>query len=130
MKRKLCWDTDDVIYFSTMLLLEERQREYPREVEEGIKKWNKADFKLYEFFNATLWEEIAKEENFPIEVSKFRARRREIEKQCTKGSVAAQNARFHFANEIRTHKGLGLMDICRKMKMNDQEYLEHFQRVA
>ena len=134
LKRKLCWEIDDVIYFSS-LLPDNPARNFAvsNETKDAIKKWNKADFMLYDFFNATLWEDIRNEKNFSIELANFKARRRQIEIHCEKGKTHKWNniISFNFAdfNETQSTEARDkLRDICKKMGMKDSDYLEYFRK--
>ena len=133
LKRKLCWETDDVIYLSSLLLPRNTARNFTisREAKDAIEKWNKADFMLYDFFNATLWEDIRNEQNFSIELANFKARRKEIEIHCQNGEINKGNIGFNFVdfNETQSLEAQNkLKDICRKMGMGDGDYLEYFRK--
>ncbi|KAL9981527.1 hypothetical protein ACROYT_G010237 [Oculina patagonica] len=66
MKRLLCWEMDDILF----LKLNERQDKekdtiLTDDVRENVKRWNKADVFLFEYFNKSFWEKIENEgENF------------------------------------------------------------------
>ena len=133
LKRKLCWEIDDVIYFSSLLPGNPaRNFTVSNETKDAIKKWNKADFMLYDFFNATLWEDIRNEKNFSLELANFKARRRQIEIHCEKGEThKGNNISFNFAgfNETQSTEARNkLKDICKKMGMKDSDYLEYFRK--
>jgi hypothetical protein len=74
-----------------------------------------ADFMLYDFFNATLWEQIRNEDNFAAELASFKARRKEIEFHCETGQAYDGNVSFKFVNFTET-QGFGtrvkVEDIC------------------
>ena len=129
LKRKLCWKIDDIVYFSSLLPQRNVARNFgvSRAAKDAIEMWNKADFMLYDFFNATLWQQIRNEENFPTELARFKARRNEIEIHCKKGGADRGNMNFNFVNYNETWS-LGTRDICSKMGMTDGDYLEYFRK--
>lgn len=132
LKRKLCWEIDDVIYFSSLLQHNTaRNFTISREAKDAIEKWNKADFMLYDFFNATLWEDIRNEQNFSMELANFKARRREIEIHCQNRGINKGNIGFNFVdfNETQSLEAQNkVKDICRKMGMGDSDYLGYFRK--
>jgi len=60
LKRLLCWKIQDILYVT----LNERQdkekatRLSALRVKENIRRWNKADVLLFDYFNATLWRRV------------------------------------------------------------------------
>ena len=84
MKRELCWDLDDVVYFR----FHQRGKDYKeRNITEKMNlqiiKWNKADWELYKYFNRTLWEKIMKQDSsFKNEVQDLRRKIEALEKEC------------------------------------------------
>ncbi|XP_028394032.1 galactose-3-O-sulfotransferase 2-like [Dendronephthya gigantea] len=137
LKRTLCWEIDDVIYLSALLPRSKSNRDFhvSREAKEALARWNMADFKLYDFFNATLWQQIRNEEGFDADVARFRERRKEIEMHCEKIDSFDGRINFNFVNyndsvssETDGSQGVKLRDICAKMAMDDSEYLEYFRR--
>ena len=132
LKRKLCWKTDDIIYFSSLMprnML--RNFTISRAAKDAIERWNKADFMLYDFFNATLWEQIRNEENFSSELESFKRRRHEVESHCEKGKIAeGTDISFDFVDFNETQSSgspVELNDICIKLRMKDTDYLEYFR---
>ena len=64
MKRKLCWELDDVLYLKFHYQRHGESTQQPRinsSSVEQIQRWNKADAMLYRYFNDTLWSEIHSE---------------------------------------------------------------------
>ncbi|CAB4021837.1 galactose-3-O-sulfotransferase 2-like [Paramuricea clavata] len=132
LKRKLCWKIDDIVYLSSLLPRNMAMTfTVSRAAKHAIGKWNMADFMLYDFFNATLWEQIRNEDNFDAELASFKARRKEIEFFCETGQAYDGNVGFNFVNFNET-QGFGtrvkVEDICSKMAMTDVDYLEYFRK--
>ena len=132
LKRKLCWKLDDIVYLSSLLPRNMAMNfTVSRAAKDAIGKWNMADFMLYDFFNATLWEQIRNEDNFDAELASFKARRKEIEFHCETGQAYDGNGSFNFVNFNETQDfgtRLKVEDICGKMAMTDVDYLEYFRQ--
>ncbi|EDQ89007.1 uncharacterized protein MONBRDRAFT_25794 [Monosiga brevicollis MX1] len=82
LKRKLCWDLDDVVYFALKV-----SRHRPREpldplLRQKILALNWVDAQLYQHFNHSLWQQIAAEKDFEAEVAEFRRRKDLLSVQC------------------------------------------------
>lgn len=137
LKRKLCWEIDDIIYLGALLPHNTPNRDLnvSHAAKEALARWNMADFMLYDFFNATLWQQILNEEGFDAEVARFRKRRKEIEVHCAKiesfyGTMTFDFVNFNDSQSSETHgpQGVKLKDICAKMAMKDSDYLEYFRK--
>ena len=126
MKRKLCWDTDDVIYLrSAFPQLPSPDITLSLRAKEAFSKWNKADWMLYEFFNATLWESIRSEEGFYSEVRNFKDRQKEIGLYCSGNFKETQSfalAELNFTSRAKAK------DVCEKMAMSQEDYLQYFRQ--
>ena len=134
LKRKLCWEVDDIVYLRSLL----PRKTFTRNVTVSqaarlaISRWNMADFMLYDFFNATLWRQISNEKNFHTELANFKRRRKEIENRCEKMEMSEGKTNFRLVdlNETRSfaRTNFRLEDVCKKMQMADIDYLEYFRR--
>ena len=87
MKRRLCWQLDDILYLKFHYTNNEawnREHASP-ELKDRIRSWNQADVLLYDFFNKTLWKEIEYEgSTFWKEVAEFKRSQRAMEKTCVR----------------------------------------------
>ena len=105
MKRKLCWQLDDIIYLK---FHHENHNIWNRKtispgLADRIRQWNQADTSLYEFFNKTLWDEIKYEgESFWKELKEFRDKLNEMESDCV-NTDSPEDDRF-ILDEIPTGK--------------------------
>ena len=92
MKRLLCWQMEDILY----LKLNERQDEekdtvLTDDVRENVKRWNKADVLLFEYFNKSFWKKIENEgETFNKELNTFRQKNWEIKRACVTNGTRLQ----------------------------------------
>ena len=84
LRSLMCWSWHDVIYIKFKMRTEEAKSKISPELEEKIKIWNRADVKMYNYFNQTFWK---KAESFGIdrlykEVEELRAEIKKAEKRC------------------------------------------------
>lgn len=123
MKRKLCWELDDVLYLKKALIEIESSRMYTYHELQSLQKWSKADFSLYNYFNSTLWKKISYEENFHEELKHFRRKQKEMEEECweylhDKGTESRDlNNSSQRMNQY----------YCHKMSLSTARYLEYFR---
>ncbi|XP_060931165.1 galactosylceramide sulfotransferase isoform X4 [Limanda limanda] len=95
LKHKLCWSTEDILYFKLNSRKSSSVSKLSPEVRAKALEWNGADWRLYQHFNATFW---ARVESFgklrmKQEVAELRRRNAEMEAICIEGGnpVEAQN---------------------------------------
>ena len=106
MKRKLCWELDDIVYLKFHHETHNmwNRKTVPHELAEMIRQWNQADSALYEFFNRTLWDEIKYEgEGFWKELKEFREILKTIENDCVYTGSPIADDKF-ILDEIPTGK--------------------------
>ena len=129
LKRKFCWNTDDVIYLSsTLSRAPSPSIVVSSQLRQAITKWNKADVMLYESLNASFWEKIRREKKFDSEVLAFRKRRKQIENLCTREfkDIPAEIAPLNINLTGTFERPVELRQLCEKMRMTTREYLDYF----
>ena len=132
LKRLLCWDLEDILYFK----LNERpdkkkQALLTNDVKQNIKSWNKADVLLYERFNKTLWDKIEKiGPEFYRELDTFRKKKKEVEETCLKNGTFLDEAysgvyvkSYHLKNDVP----LQMKTLCERMLRNEINYVKLFR---
>ena len=84
LKRLLGWDIDDILYVKVNERLgKEKASNLSDRVQENIKRWNKADVLLFNYFNATFWRKVEMEgPAFYEDLSAFCERKLKLEQQC------------------------------------------------
>lgn len=125
LKRKLCWELDDVVYlkFHYQLHGESTHQNISGNITEQIYRWNNADTMLYQYFNDTLWNEIRLEgKEFYEEVRDFRTKHEEMERDCLGKSLNLANIKLNQAVSSLNRY------LCEKMLYRDIEYLHYFRR--
>ena len=132
MKRLLCWHMEDILY----LKLNERQDKEKNtvltdDVRENVKRWNKADVLLYEYFNKSFWKKIENEgEDFYKELTIFRERKSDIKRACATNETRLQTVyagKLVKGYTIRTGLRKGLQTICEKMAIRENSYLVYLR---
>lgn len=84
LKRLLCWEIDDILYVKLNERKDnEKATRLSGRVHYNIRRWNKADVLLFNYFNATFWKKVERESSgFYEDLSAFRERRLKIQKLC------------------------------------------------
>ena len=84
MKRLLCWEYDDILYFKANKRIDkERAVDLSEDAKQNIKRWNKADVLPYQYFNQTFWRKIQLEgEDFYNDLATFRHKKAEMTRLC------------------------------------------------
>ena len=132
MKRLLCWQMEDILY----LKLNERQDKekdtvLTDNVRENVKRWNKADVLLFEYFNKSFWKKIEKEgESFYKELNMFRQKNWEIKQTCVTNGTRLQTIYkgkqakgYVIRNDLPSER----LAVCQKLITSEIDYLEHLR---
>ncbi|KAK3738648.1 hypothetical protein QZH41_010838 [Actinostola sp. cb2023] len=131
LKRILCWDIDDVLYFTH----KRRHADYKdlnitSEMADKIYRWNRADVALYKHFNETLWRIISEQDSsFYDEVKELKLKKRTLEKECIASSnVDTETGEIRFIVE----SNLSSFDkyLCEKMTMSEKDYIAYLKAKA
>lgn len=132
LKRRMCWDLDDVVYFKHNVQVEGKNDELPS-VKEKILRWAGADVNLYNYFNKSLWDRIKKEEsNFWEEVALLRWKNKKLTESCLKKGIffdrpyAGSNSLI-YGHSLKTDIPPNLKQICERMTRSEIQYIEYFQ---
>lgn len=128
LKRELCWDLDDVVYFRFHQRGQDyKEKNITEKMNLQIIKWNKADWDLYQHFNRTLWEKISKEGlHFQDEVKELRRKIWTLEKQCISSMQVSEKTgelETILSSEIPAYNRY----LCRKMTMSEKEYIAYLK---
>ena len=132
MKRLLCWQMEDILY----LKLNERQDKekdtvLTDDVRENVKRWNKADVLLFEYFNKSFWKKIENEgESFYKELTIFRESKSEMKRACVTNESRLQTmyaGKLVKGYSIRTDLPKGLQTFCKKLTMSENSYLAYLR---
>ena len=133
MKRLLCWKIEDILYVK----LNERQDKekatrLSARVKENIRRWNKADVLLFDYFNATFWRRVKKEgPSFYEELSTFRQRKQEIQQLCLINGTRIQRAyhnKFVKGYSVRNDLDENSKRLCENLVRTENDFLAYLRR--
>ncbi|GFO35449.1 galactose-3-o-sulfotransferase 3 [Plakobranchus ocellatus] len=85
LRRLMCWRLQDIVFVSSNVAPKtgKERAAYPRHLLEFHKRWSHADYRLYDYFNATLWRLVARQgPGFSREVKAFKAVQSRVEQYC------------------------------------------------
>ncbi|KXJ22384.1 galactosylceramide sulfotransferase [Exaiptasia diaphana] len=131
LKRALCWDIDDVLYFTH----KQRHKDYKdleitSEMMRQIHQWNQADSLLYKYFNHTLWKRISEQDNsFYNELKELKMKKMTLEKQCiTSTSIEPDTGEimFKIEEDVPSYNKY----LCDKMNTNEKDYIAYLKTKA
>ena len=121
VKRLLCWQMEDILYLKSVLT---------DDVRENVRRWNKADVLLFEYFNKSFWKKIENEgESLYKELNIFRERKSDMKRTCVTNESRLQTVyagKLVKGYSIRTDLSKGLQTICEKMAISENSYLAYF----
>jgi len=133
MRRRFCWEIDDVVYFKLNERLGKNRR--PRDSMSAdmiskIENWNNADMALYNHFQRKFWVEIYKEgPEFHTDVMKLKARRQYYTEACIEDEAIeeAYSQVYVKGYKMRTNLDGELKKRCESMLRNEIKYLNRFK---
>jgi len=125
MKNKLCWDWDDVVYVKFKMRIEEAKATINPTLAEQIKKWNRADFKLYEHFNTTFWANVDAfgRARMAEELEEFRDRQKKAEHECIQAYEPFKKKPWILGAKLRPHPTTR----CKQLAWSETVYGEHLR---
>ena len=130
MRRKLCWEMDDIVYLS----LKSTGHVYtnPYETPEAqrqrgkIEQYNHLDTRLFNTFNQSLFDAMENDQSFVAEVAAFQRRRLQISERCV--GLKALNERYP-RKQVEETRDLSEIDRqCWYLKMDSIPFSMHFKR--
>ena len=132
LKRLLCWELEDILYFkSNERQDKERAVDLSEEVKENIKRWNAADQLLFDYFNQTFWQKIEREgKDFYDDLAAFRQKREQISRLClTNGtSIQLQYAnKYVKAASLKRNLDAQTREYCERMTRSENSYLAYLR---
>ncbi|XP_077984480.1 galactosylceramide sulfotransferase-like [Glandiceps talaboti] len=122
LKRLLCWNTNDVLYISNSIRGRQLRYKMNDEIKKKARNWNKADVKLYDHFNRTLWKKISEYgPNFERDLVDFTKQIQSVKNDC----IAPYKFRAitnHREERLVLKSGASAM--CKQLWFGDVEYTE------
>ncbi|KAI5624445.1 galactosylceramide sulfotransferase, partial [Silurus asotus] len=140
LKDALCWQMDDLLFFNMNTRRPTSVSQLTPELRAKAREWNGVDWKLYRYFNATLWAKVDAygRKRMEKDVKELRQRNSEMAAICISGGMAVEakdirdqsmrpwqpvgessilgyNMRSNIAQQYR--------ELCRKMLTPEIQYL-------
>lgn len=134
MKRLLCWEVDDMVYFQLKQRMNNWKRNISKELEHKILHWSSADVQLYKHFNRTFWT-ILKNlgSDFWEEVKLLRAKNKIMEDLCLYKENEGSSELFQTAEtkqfKVRYNIPHIARQMCKRMTWDEIKYLKHLRDI-
>ena len=129
LKRMLCWEIGDVLYFKLNERYVERLNDIPKDIEKKILQWNNADMELYRIFNQTFWKTIANQgAGFFDEVKLLRSLNQQKEAECLSKMTSALRDHLTRGNSVfKLKDSLSVKQRreCGEMIRNESDYISY-----
>eukprot|EP00794_Sanderia_malayensis_P009776 gene9776-10775_t len=131
LKRRMCWSTDDVVFFKTNERLSKNKRRVLTSFQQdSIKTWNSADVALYDYFVERFWKEIEKEgSDFYDDLQELQARKKYYFEKCVAKEAVKEAYTSVFVKGYEMRKNLTgeLKLFCERMLTNELTYQDYFK---
>lgn len=100
-----------------------------RVLQTQINEWNNADAALYDFFNKTLWNKIAnQDETFYQEVKELRRKVRDLEEECIR-SLTTNHDTGEMEIKLYTNISPNIDKyLCEKMTLKEESYVTYLKK--
>ena len=134
LKRKMCWNLKDVVYFKLNKQIATNEDWKPG-IQGKIMQWAKADVLLYEYFNKTLWDEIRNEgASFWDEVAQLRKWNTELGNMCLQSGVFIDRPYMGstttiYGHYLRANIPTKSKQVCKRMVRSEMKYIQYFRTV-
>nr|XP_039271108.1 galactosylceramide sulfotransferase-like [Styela clava] len=89
LKDLLHWDIKNIVYLSMNARNQSDVEHVTSDVIDHIRKWNKADYTMYRYFNETFWRRVEAygKDRLEHDLEEFRKLRKEIEELCVEDKL-------------------------------------------
>ena len=97
LRRLLCWTFDELTYVSKNIRSSSYQYNLTKSEQDLIRQRNKADVKLYNHFNKTLWTKIKKygKSAFERDLKEFRYHQEKLNRRCVSDEIDGNSRLTH-----------------------------------
>ena len=132
LRRLLCWDLDDMVYFTLNARAKSWYHNMSKSLQRKVKRWSRADTLLYDHFNRTFWKLLRKlEPDFWEEVKMLRAKNNAMREICLSQGDYRHTDLFQTA-ELRRYKlrkniPFVAKQMCKRMTWDEIKYLRHLR---
>lgn len=140
LKDALCWQMDDLLFFNMNTRRPTSVSHLTPELKAKAREWNGVDWKLYRYFNATLWAKVDAygRKRMEKEVKELRQRNSEMAAICISGGTAVEDEDIRdqsmrpwqpvgessiLGYNMRSNIEQQYRELCRKMLTPEIQYL-------
>ncbi|XP_070570921.1 galactose-3-O-sulfotransferase 2-like isoform X2 [Ptychodera flava] len=121
LKRMLCWSLRDILYID-LDAMKRKIRPVNSATDEDIhRNFSPADYKLYNYFNKTLWRKVSQEVNFEKEVEYFREINARFVDFCDKANL--QKSFFEVEPSIWSNGFSVDTNFCTNSRISFMDYI-------
>ena len=133
LKRLLCWELDDILYFkSNERQDKERAVGLSDQVKDNIKRWIAADELLFQYFNQTFWHKVKMEgKGFYDDLAAFRRKKKQISRLCLTNGTSLQRQygnKYIKAISLKRNLTAETKEQCERMARSENSYLAHLRK--
>ena len=134
LKRLLCWDLDDVVYFTLKQRAVAWKRNISEPLKQKIEKWSSADVALYAHFNRTFWTILHNlGRDFHDEVESLRTRNAQMMELCIRNEHHQSSELVQTAEtrqfKVRYDIPHAARQLCSRMTWDEIKYLKHLREI-
>ncbi|XP_068164958.1 galactose-3-O-sulfotransferase 3-like [Antennarius striatus] len=113
LRHLLSWDLNDIIYFKLNMRKEDSKRTLTPVLASKIRAWNALDARLYDYFNASLWRQIAALGSTIVakEVQELQQAQERLMRSCFNGQVQLRSSKEMINKSLRPWQPAGAAEI-------------------
>lgn len=130
LKRMLCWDISDVLYFKFNQRKTKHLKKLPEDLVKKLLQWNSADLQLYNVFNRTFWNKVASQgASFYDELRLLRKLNRQKEAECFRQNISRAGTSNNNNTLYTLKRSLSYEqnEECSKMVKDEIDYISFFR---
>ena len=134
LKRLLCWEIDDVVFFRLKQRSNELKRVVSKTLQKKIIHWSHADNQLYKHFNRTFWTALkGLGKDFWDEVNMLKAKNQVMSDLCLQQMNQASAELFQTVQtkqyKLRTNIPYSTREMCKRMTWDEIKYVKHLRQL-
>eukprot|EP00794_Sanderia_malayensis_P015009 gene15009-16558_t len=123
LKRLLCWSLYDIIYIRHKVRNDRFRNNITEQQKEIITSWNRADVRLYQHFNKSLWDRIERQgTEFRDDLDNFRAVLTQVTQACFQDNTRTKY--FEIPVTLKDSVNPDVRELCQKLMRKDREYIK------
>ncbi|XP_065667278.1 galactose-3-O-sulfotransferase 2 isoform X1 [Hydra vulgaris] len=134
LKRLMCWEIDDVVFFRLKQRSTELKRTISKSLQKKIMQWSQADVQLYKHFNRTFWTALKNiGKDFWDEVNLLKAKNKVMSDLCLQQMNQVSSELFQTVQtkqyKLRTNIPYSTREMCKRMTWDEIKYVKHLREL-